>query len=957
MRFQGRLLAILLTTGCAAAELPDTPQLKDYALPQMDFPLASGLRVLVQEDHSSPTVVVASVYMVGGAQDPKGVEGLAHFVEHLAFKSKFGGGKQMLWDILQRTGAAFNATTAADITQYYQIAHKDRLAELMQIEAWRLTHTLDGVTEEEFKTEREVVRNELRQRRETSVGNRTFDELLTRLFPASHPLGHPMAGTHESLLNAKLADAQKFVADHYKPSNCTIIIAGDVKAEEVKKLLGKWPAEALFGPGGPSGPRVPHNKPLAETPAPEPPPPVSTDLARLKGPVSGPELLIAWSAPGGLRGNDMILDAAGWALNSALQTGVTLKPDDDIRSLGAGAFPLADGSIIMIFANLKLGADPEKARRRIMDAVVDAWSTDESRDTVTFVKWYAATNLLMTSANPVMAALTVADHLATTGQTASYKSKLSELSKVKPNAVLDFVYKYVKRERAVSVFFEPEAGGAVATSGSGAGDAAKTTGHDLGKSDEVSIAGMGPDQIRRIARSPNIAALPRFKLANGMQVISVPRSNSPVAEIYMQIPGGDATASPYGMASLATRFSTTKCRDFGSLDPVGGNFSFSPADLATRLTVEVLAGNLVNGLAVLSDQVACREAHEETFLSLEEIVKPAIDSQKEREKLPQVLAVKKFWSTLYPNHPYGTVEVDWNTMKNVKHADADAYVRGHFRPGNATTVVVSDLPQAQLQPMVEKYFARWAGGGVRPSAPHAPTDTLSRAIFLYDRPGATQSTMNIGCRLNRVTPETIPAYDLVSAISSHMIWGLREQWGATYGMGSGVSQYPGGTAHFTISGAVETAKTGAAVDKLLAIVNTLGTQGPDIKAFTIKRWDTAREFERDYTTASSIAQSILYADRMGWPVDVWDKYPERLAETTRTQVRDAMAPCPGHEIITIVGDLKVMKAQLEKTHGKYLSVPTAPTAALPGAGGDQSSLARLMTRTITKTVAATTSQK
>src|SRR4051812_47796932 len=94
----------LLTAACATTSgLPERPVLKEYALPQRDYQLGSGLRVLVQEDHSTPLVVVTSVYGAGGTSDPVGHEGLAHLVEHLVFRSHPGDGKRPLWDVLQRT--------------------------------------------------------------------------------------------------------------------------------------------------------------------------------------------------------------------------------------------------------------------------------------------------------------------------------------------------------------------------------------------------------------------------------------------------------------------------------------------------------------------------------------------------------------------------------------------------------------------------------------------------------------------------------------------------------------------------------------------------------------------------------------------------------------------------------------------------------------------------------------
>jgi zinc protease len=903
-------IGVLCSLGCAATGLPDRPILKDHALVQKVFELKSGLRVVVQEDHNAETITVLSSFGSGATSDPAGVEGLAHFVEHLAFRTKPGGEAQM-WDILKRSGGVFNAFTSADETVYFTIAHKERLGELMQLEAWRLARTLDGVTPEVFDIEREVVRNELRQRYETTAGNKLFDAVLEQLYPKGHPLARPLAGTHETLGHATLAHAQEFVAKHYKPDNCTVVISGDINPAEVGKLLGMWPAEILFGPGGPDGVAVPPRKRLAEKPVIPVPNPASTKLVRMKVPVLRPELVIAWAVPGGGRGNDMLIRFTGAALNIALFEGVEQKFKDDLLDIGAFAQPFIDGSIIMITASLKEGADPEKARRRLLDAVVNAWAGELTQSMTLGGKWGSAANLVMSSASPTNAAMMVGAHMTTRGKHQAFKDTLEELSRVETTEVREFAYQYLKRERAVSVFFEPENDEMASVKGSAGGGAAGAK-HDIGRGQMSNIAGLDGDAILRVAQPPGLSRLPRWKLGNGLEVVLVHAKNAPVAGVSLRLPGGNASVQPFGLANLATNLATTQCTDHGDLSPVGGFLFERNGSTFTSFEVQTLAGNLVNGLAVLSDQVACVQASEEAYLSVPEL----LDRRKERlndvQKRPQYKSQKAFLSALYPGHPYGKVDSDPDELRKVQFPDLAAFVRNHYRPDRAIAVVVGSVTEAELKPMVEKYFARWpAGGAVASEVPALSAGPTERKIMLFNRKGSTQSTVDLGCRLASRTPDTLPAFDLIGNIVEGKTWELRETWGATYGIATLVNPHADGSADLRMSGAVVTAQTGQAVAALLGLVNDLGTTGPDIKSFSVARWDVARGFNLQFASVDGKAGAVMTAAANGWPTEVWDRYPENLANTSRATVKDIVAPCVGKEIVTIVGDEAALRPQLE----------------------------------------------
>jgi zinc protease len=109
--------------------VPDRPILQNQSFQQRIVQLPSGLRVLVQEDHHAPLVAVVTVVGSGSIADPPGQEQLAHLVEHLAYRR--------IDDRLRRLGATYNATTEADRTTFFALAHRDQLDELLAIRSGR----------------------------------------------------------------------------------------------------------------------------------------------------------------------------------------------------------------------------------------------------------------------------------------------------------------------------------------------------------------------------------------------------------------------------------------------------------------------------------------------------------------------------------------------------------------------------------------------------------------------------------------------------------------------------------------------------------------------------------------------------------------------------------------------------------------------------------------------------
>jgi zinc protease len=332
----------------------------------------------------------------------------------------------------------------------------------------------------------------------------------------------------------------------------------------------------------------------------------------------------------------------------------------------------------------------------------------------------------------------------------------------------------------------------------------------------------------------------------------------------------------------------------------------------SRFTVSVLSGNLANGVAVLTDSIGCREASEEAFLHSKKSLEQWGKSYERIAKMPDFVAGKRLMAELYPDHPFGVMSIDPATLKSVTFEDVSAFVRAHYRPGNSVAVIVGDVDVQQAKALSEKYLSTWSGGAGSSSAlPAAPPPPAARKAFLVDRPKATQANVRIACRLADGTPELAPVFDITESMANQRAWLVREEWGASYGVGAGISVMSGGASDLRIAGTITTKYVGQSVQRLLGIIAELESNKIDEKFFLTQRWEVARQYQQRFTSGSRIAGAILTAANLGWPNDVWDRYPERLAAATRQDVRAVMKNCVGKEIISISGDAAAIAPQLK----------------------------------------------
>lgn len=203
------------------------------------FKLANGLEVVVVPDHRAPVVTHMVWYRVGAADEPPGSSGIAHFLEHLMFKSTENISSGEFSKIISRLGGQDNAFTSQDATAYFQRIAKERLAQVMDMEAERMVNL--RLTEKEVLTERDVILEERRSRVENNP-QAILDEQMNATLYYSHPYGIPVIGWEHEIAKLSREDALSFYKRHYGPNNAIVVVTGDVTPEEVRKL-----AEQTYG--------------------------------------------------------------------------------------------------------------------------------------------------------------------------------------------------------------------------------------------------------------------------------------------------------------------------------------------------------------------------------------------------------------------------------------------------------------------------------------------------------------------------------------------------------------------------------------------------------------------------------------------------------------------------------------------------------------------------------------
>ncbi len=276
--------------------------MSDLSIPFERHRLGNGLRIILSHDSSVPVVAVNLWYGVGSRNEPQGRTGFAHLFEHMMFQGSAHVPKNRHFELVERAGGTLNATTWFDRTNYFESLPSNQLELALWLESDRMGWMLPAMDQEKLDNQRDVVKNEKRQRYDNQPYGDWDERLQALVFPEAHPYHHTVIGSMEDLDAATLDDVEAFFRTYYVPNNAVLTVAGDFERSRTLDAIDAYFGEIPAGrpiPPVPGDPTLPprigetvRDRVVADVPLPR------VILASRIPPYSSPEFAVAEVARG-----------------------------------------------------------------------------------------------------------------------------------------------------------------------------------------------------------------------------------------------------------------------------------------------------------------------------------------------------------------------------------------------------------------------------------------------------------------------------------------------------------------------------------------------------------------------------------------------------------------------------------------------------------------------------------
>ena len=744
--------AVLATGACAAGDgttrNDDARPPLAVDLPYVRYMLDNGLEVVLHEDHSDPIVAVATIMHVGSSRERPGRTGFAHFFEHMSFNDSenvpVGSNRKLIPEL----GGTRNGGTSSDMTIYYEVVPKDAFEKILWIDSDRLGYMINTVTEAALEREKQVVKNEKRQRVDNAPYGHTQTVQRAALYPENHPYHWTVIGSLDDLQSATLEDVRAFYTRLYGANNATLVIAGDIDVDETKRLVDYWFGEIRRGP---------------EVKAPYPQPvylEASRSVMYEDNFATLPELQIVFPTVEQFHEDQYALDILAELVAGSKQSPLyevivderQLAPNVRVAQRTA---EIAGELVILVRANT--GTDLDDVKAAVDEGLARFESEGVDATALQRVKVQAERAIHERVGSVLDKAFELAEGNEFTGDPNHIATVARETQMVTADDVMAVYDRYIKDHTYVMTSFVPRGQPELAVEDAELADVVE---EEIIQGAEAEVS-QGEEASYEKDRhrggplgDPPLVSSPAVWTArqdNGLEVFGIETTESALVAFDLTLAGGQLLDPPgkTGVAGLLASLmiegtvGKTSAELEAAIDLLGARITLSAGRESIRLSGSTLARTFEPTMALVEELLLEPRWDETEFARLDRELATRL---RDREASPPAIASNVFSRLLYGDaHAFGTPASGTpETVADIELDDLKTYFAKYLSPASATLHVAGAVSQERVAAALAGLTARWPAKRVELPAQPVPPDVDGRTVYFVDVPGAKQSVLQVG---------------------------------------------------------------------------------------------------------------------------------------------------------------------------------------------------------------------
>ena len=928
------LSLFVLTTLGACKQNDEKKDTAEFKVDYEKFTLDNGLQVILHVDRSDPVAAVALTAHVGSAREKEGRTGFAHLFEHLLFLESENLGKGGLDQMSARIGGSgANGSTNRDRTNYFQTVPKDALEKMIWAEADKLGYFINTVTEPVLAKEKQVVKNEKRQRVDNQPYGHNSYVINKNLYPKGHPYSWEVIGSLEDLQNATLEDVKEFYRRWYTPNNVTLTIAGDIDVEQTKKWVKKYFDEIPRGEDIPKMEKQPVNLKSSKRLYYE------DNFAR------APRLTLTWPTVYQYHPDSYALSVLSQYLTQGKKAPLYKVLVED-QQLTSNVRMYQNSSEIAGQLSLSVTAFDKTDLNSVADAIEDGFKNFElngiSEKDLNRIKAGQETNFYQGLSSVLGKGFQLAQYEIFAGDPGFINQDVKNILAVTADDVMHVYNTYIKDQNYIATSFVPKGQKNLVLDNSQLANVVEEKiVEGAEESFDPSIVATyekTPSSFDRSVEPPygespelNIPKVWKKELDSGIKVFGIENDEVPLVQFEMQIAGGLLLENTGNvgvsnlLADLMTKGTQNKTPEEleNAIESLGARINAFATDDSIIISGTTLSKYFDDTMALVTEILLEPRWDEKEF----NLIKQSTLSGIQRSKAnPNSIAAREFAKLIYgEDHilAYNNNGTE-DSVNSMTLRELQDYYSNNLSPHLTNMHVVGAISETDVINALKTMNSKWETKEITLPELAMPLYPEASKVYFYDVPGAKQSVIRFGYPALKAVhkdyyPATVMNYRLGGGgFASQLTQELREGKGYTYGIRSAFS----GTEHkgeFTISSGIRTNVTFEAANLIKQILEDYGKNYDqddlDItKGFTIK--STARAFETLGAKLNMLSNISNYGLADDYAKQRETIVKDLTVDDVKALIEDYIKP--NQMIYVIVGDAET---QLEKLEGLGFGKP------------------------------------